>query len=362
MKLRQVLMLMGILFAIITSLIPVFGFAYAQMPGNAGLVIGLASLYRFPLIAFLGVLPTLIFVHIEPAAIFKLTVRGAAHALLTVGAVMGAFYFYGWLERSNLWVFFSLTVVGYVIGWFIAFISYRLYTKSAEARLKAKLELQQKEAEQQGLERYMAELERQQSAIRKFKHDYQNILLSINVFLQEKDWDGLSQYYAAKIEVASQAIAKDDLVLESLHKIRVREIKSILVAKLMIAQTLGISVTFEADEEIDQIPVDSVALVRMLGILLDNAIEALAEVGEGKLFVGCFKWDACISFIVQNTCAPNMPELHRLWKPGFSTKGEGRGLGLPNLLELADSQPNVTLETSIEAGDFVQRLAVHGER
>ena len=128
--------------------------------------------------------------------------------------------------------------------------------------------------------------------------------------------------------------------------------------KLMVAQNLDIDTTFEADGEIAHIPVDSVALVRMLGIILDNAIEELETLGQGKLLVACFKTEESVTFVVQNTCRPNIPQLHQLEQAGFSTKGEGRGLGLSNLAEITNSYPEIALWTSIKDGNFIQKLTV----
>ena len=248
-----------------------------------------------------------------------------------------------------------INAIFFVAFTMIAFVSFVMFAKS----LESKFEMQVKETERQSLEHYTAELERNQTDMRKFKHDYQNILLSIDTFLDENDLEGLKQYYVTKIATASQVITNNDIALEGLSRIKVREIKSILATKLMMAQNLGIDATFEADEEVNHIPVDSVVLVRMLGIVLDNAIEELTENGEGRLLVGCFKYESTITFIVQNTCRPNMPELHHLLKAGFSTKGKNRGLGLASLQELADSQPNVTLETGIEEDRFTQRIMIN---
>lgn len=237
----------------------------------------------------------------------------------------------------------------------IAFIIFIMLAKS----LEAKYEAQTKEAERQSLELYTAELERNQAAIWKFKHDYQNILISIGSFLDEGDLDGLKQYHATHTAMASQVITGDSIVLERLSKIKVREVKSIIAVKLMTAQNLGLTATFEVNEEIDFIPMDSIVLVRMLGIILDNAIEELTEICEGRIWIGCFKRELAIIFIVQNTCRSDIPELHKLLKAGFSTKGENRGLGLANLIELSDSQPNISLETSIEEGNFTQKLMIN---
>jgi len=127
----------------------------------------------------------------------------------------------------------------------------------------------------------------------------------------------------------------------------------------MLAQSNHVGATFEADKEIDDFYVDSVALVRIIGILMDNAIEALGELPGGKLLAGCFKDKSGISIIVQNTCRTDL-KLHELLQKGFSTKGEGRGLGLNNLQEIVDAHENLTLETKIAKSIFTQTLRIGG--
>jgi len=98
----------------------------------------------------------------------------------------------------------------------------------------------------------------------------------------------------------------------------------------------------------------------MLGIILDNAIEALSALGTGQLRVACLKMGGGVIFIVRNDCSPDMPKLHQLRQDGFSTKGKSRGQGLSILSELANACPNVTLDTSIADGKFVQKLIIGG--
>jgi len=217
-----------------------------------------------------------------------------------------------------------------------------------------------KEATQRYLEYYTEQIEEQQSAMRKFKHDYQNILTALSGFIYDEDWSGLTAYYTTRIEPASAVITKNDFALEALSRIKPREIKGLLVSKLMMAQNLGIDTTFEMPDEINHFPVDSVALVRMLGIILDNAIEELTTLGKGKLLVACYKDKRDFTFVVQNTCRPALPTLRQIEKIGYSTKGKGRGLGLSNLVELVNASPNITLKTSIDEGNFIQKLTLTG--
>ena len=224
-------------------------------------------------------------------------------------------------------------------------------------------EKQQKDLEQKNLQHYIDSLEQQQASIVKFRHDYQNLLISMQSFMHDEDWEGLKKFYASAADIASSAIAESRSTFDYIHRIKQREVKSIISAKLLQAQNISekIRVVFEANDTIDKIPVDSVVLVRMLGIILDNAIDALEELGRGTLFVSCLKWESGITFIVENTCPTNMPSLEQLCRPGFSTKGGKRGRGLSILSELIDACPNVMLDTTIEGGLFRQALLIETE-
>ncbi|MCL2567968.1 MAG: GHKL domain-containing protein [Oscillospiraceae bacterium] len=262
-----------------------------------------------------------------------------------------------WIMQGDILIFswntfFLFTYVGASILVFIFFTR----------ELKIKATIQQKETEQQAMSFYLHQLEEHLSGMRKFKHDYLNILNALYGFILAGDWDGLANYYTTKIEPASAIIVTDEFALENLSNIQAPEIKGILALKLMIAQNISMDIhtSVEAHEEIGAIPVDSISLVRMLGIIMDNAIEELETLGKGDLVIACFKTGNTVTFIVQNTCRPAI-SLRDLSQTGFTNKGEGHGLGLSNLSELAAAHPNITLQTSIADGTFTQRLIIGGE-
>lgn len=231
------------------------------------------------------------------------------------------------------------------------------YIKNLEKQNQLKF----KEEEQRNLLYYTDAIETQYTNMRKFKHDYQNILLSLNEFIEEKDLEGLTHYFNEKIKSVSEKMIKQNFALENLSRIKVKEIKSILAMKLMMAQEKGIVVQLEIKEEIHHIPMNTVNLVRMLGILLDNAIEALIDLDEKKdcpLIIGIWSDEENLTILIQNTCCEQIPKLHELRQTGFSTKGENRGLGLSNLFEMAAEESNVWLDTSIEKNQFIQKIII----
>lgn len=256
---------------------------------------------------------------------------------------------------NHLYIWMGLFGVGTI---FILLLTFVLYVRTIENRHH----IQRRKSEQRAMLRYMRRIEKQYTDMRKFKHDYRNILSSLDTFIDEDNMEGLKAYFEDKIKPVSEKAMQEDFAIDLLSKIRIREIKSILAIKLMMAQDHELMVELHVREEIFQIQTDTLALVRMLGIILDNAIEELREVRknrpDGRLIVEVWQDEEGTSFIIQNTCRPDTPKLHHLQKEGFSTKGKGRGLGLSNLAAIMIGQPNVFLNTSIAKNTFTQKIVI----
>ncbi|WP_218776226.1 sensor histidine kinase [Candidatus Enterococcus mansonii] len=224
--------------------------------------------------------------------------------------------------------------------------------------MKKRSEDQYKEKEKQNLKEYTTYLESNYNELRKFRHDYQNILTSLESFIEEDDFERLKDYYYQSIQKTQRLMQKNDFKLSEISHLEVTEIKSIVVSKLLQSQWAGIDTELEMKEVIDDINMDPVTLIRCLGIILDNAIEETKGNAEGFIRMAIIKEIHSLSFIVQNTIKADHPKLFEMNRSGFSTKGENRGLGLSNLKEMIDKQANVTLETSIDDRCFVQKIEI----
>jgi len=104
--------------------------------------------------------------------------------------------------------------------------------------------------------------------------------------------------------------------------------------------------------------IDIIALVRILGIFLDNSIEELKYLEKGNLSIAIFLIEKDTYIIIENTTKNDMQSLHELKKEGFSTKGKDRGLGLSNADQLIQRYPYLLWETSIEKNKFIQTLII----
>lgn len=261
--------------------------------------------------------------------------------------------FYGvYLGNNNEIV--TVNLIFFLLYLVASLVSFFMYISS----LKNKYDMQQKEREYIENQRYMEVMENQYQEIRKFRHDYKNILNSLEDFIVDRDYEGLSDYYFNKIKKTSTVIDQNDFKLEAIGNIRVREVKSILAAKLISMQEKGIDAQLEVNGIIEELSIDSISLVRILGIFLDNSIEELEFLGKGKLTVALYKDVTAVHIIIQNSCREDIPKFHILKQRGFSLKGAGRGEGLSNVQELIRTLENVRLATSISDGTFTQKLTI----
>lgn len=181
-------------------------------------------------------------------------------------------------------------------------------------------------------------------------------------YIEKEEFEELKDFFHSSVNKTKTFFGKDILHADELNKLDSLDVKSILTMKLIAAQEKEIDVQIESDDGIKlNQKVDSVLLIRILGILLDNAIEELENIADGKLSVGIFSVKGDTIFVIENTTRERIEPLQVLKQKGYSTKGEGRGLGLSNIDELTAMEPNILLETIISDQRFIQKVVVMGE-
>ena len=67
-----------------------------------------------------------------------------------------------------------------------------------------------------------------------------------------------------------------------------------------------------------------------------------------------------IQLLIRNTVRTIIEPLYQLKEPGFSTKGDGRGLGLSTVETLVNQSSILFLETTIDSNYFLQNLTIVG--
>ena len=208
----------------------------------------------------------------------------------------------------------------------------------------------------QDLQDYTHNLEAMYNGLRCFKHDYINILLSMSGYIENGNIDELKDFFENKIFPTKNLIDQGDYKLNQLSNIGVLEIKSLLSAKMIYAHDSGIDVTIDIPDKVDTFPIDTVDLARILGIFLDNAIEAALEAEQPRIGLNIIQNQAGVSIIINNCFRDNGKALHKLKQKGFTTKLGHQGIGLSNAQKIINSYDNILLETTIQCGYFIQHV------
>ena len=218
------------------------------------------------------------------------------------------------------------------------------------------IQTETKQKAMQDLQDYTRNLEAMYNSLRSFKHDYVNILLSLSGYIEEGDMDRLKDFFESKIFPTKNLITGEDYKLNQLSNIGVLEIKSLLSAKMIYAHESGIDITIDIPDKVESFLIDTVDLARILGIFLDNAIEATLKTEQPQIGLNIIQNKTGVSIIISNRFLDNGVMLHKLKQKGFSTKIGHQGIGLWNAQKIISSYDNVLLETTMKCDYFTQHI------
>lgn len=235
----------------------------------------------------------------------------------------------------------------------ISMLMYNTYRKALkEEQYKNKLN------QYDSLQSYTSELERLYVSMRQFKHDYVNILSTLSVYIDQEDTSALKEYFHHEILPISHSFSKSNTKLGTLANIKSLPLKSLLSSKLIYSMEKGIQTEIELPDIIDELPMEPIQLSRILGIFMDNAIEAALE-SEEKIIHFCLtRKDNRLIVIITNTSKPLNCPLADLSNFGVSSKGPLRGIGLNTVKNILNEYPLVTWDMEYQEPYFTQHLTL----
>ena len=245
----------------------------------------------------------------------------------------------------------------------VFFILFSSITYNLVKNTKIKSEVKSENQKLEQHKKYILSLEKNNNEIRKFKHDFNNIILGLDGYINNDDFDKekLKKYFNSTIMNFNNNIELNDIVIAKLNSIKVNSLKSLITNKVLMAQNNNIDVDINIQSEITDFYTDEMQLSRILGILLDNAIEASLELTDDKkIEVNIIQIDKTTDIQISNTFNNTGIPIADFNKEGFSTKGTNRGLGLSSAHEIANKL-NILLNTETDGNTFVQNLSIEGK-
>ena len=243
---------------------------------------------------------------------------------------------------------------------FILLCTYITVSVLKNIKLETNNKIESAKLEQQ--KKYILALEKNNNEIKKFKHDFNNIILGLDGYINNDDFnkEKLKKYFNSTIMNFNNNIELNNIVIAKLNSIKVSSLKSLITNKVLVAQNNNIDVDINIQGEIHDFYTDEMQLSRILGILLDNAIEAALEVPhDKKIEMNIIQIDKTTDIQISNTFNNIGIPIADFNKEGFSTKGTNRGLGLNSAHEIANKL-NMLLNTEIDGNTFIQNLSIEG--
>lgn len=194
--------------------------------------------------------------------------------------------------------------------------------------------------------------------VRGFKHDFDNIVTTICGYIRTEDMKGLKKYY---LQLEDDCQRVNNLYLLNPEIINNDGIYNLLTKKYNEAEEKDIKVNITFLLDFSTLHMKIYEFARILGILLDNAIEASSECEE-KIINLTFRNDSKNSrelIIIENTYNDKNLDTEKIFEKGVSGKDNHTGLGLWEVRKLIKKNNNINLYTSKNDNFFCQQLEIY---
>lgn len=333
-------------------------------------------------------------------SIFRLTNSVFIDALLRIGLIISTFYIVSKIAKKihsqligkNKNVFLGLLVYLYISSEVITilFIKSKVITPvvlfftvfiivqsifiigtyyeliSIQKHLLKKFQQDKLIKEQKQLQDYAEYLEKSEDELRAFRHDYRNMFNSLKISAQEGDTKELIQKLDeyTKTNLNAKAFEK----YRDVNHIKIKSLKSIIIAKLTEMYGSDIPYNFECRDDITKIPnnINELDLVRIIGISCDNAIEESKALLKQKkkahieIMISSNEDDE-FEYEIQNKRRDSEISLKQIQQRGYSTKKSHSGMGLANINSIKNKYENMTISYEVPKGYFDFYLVIEPE-
>ncbi len=241
---------------------------------------------------------------------------------------------------------------------FLSFLSLLAYFGVSIYSLTRVIKLAFTTQKLQNAEEYNKTLTILHDNVRGFKHDFDNIVTTIGGYVQTNDMEGLKKYY---VQLEDDCQKVNNLYVLNPKLINDPGIYSLLTTKYHEAEEKGIKIDMSLLLDLSKLNMKIYEFTRILGILLDNAIEASSECTE-KLINIIFRDDARNHrqlVIVENTYNDKTIDTEKIFDKGFSGKENHTGLGLWEVRKIISKNKNLNLYTTKNEKYFSQQIEIY---
>ena len=241
----------------------------------------------------------------------------------------------------------------------IRLILYLIYISYFIVSLKKIIKMKKNRERIEELECINKRLQKNYDNVRSFKHDFNNIMQSIGGYIALEDMKGLKEMYNSIVEEC-QEINNEQGISETV--INNPAIFNLINHKYNLAVNNGVRLEVKVHINLNNLNIKDLDLCRILGILIDNAIEAAKEC-ENKYVSIEFIYDKLNKrnlVIIENPCKNELIDINKIYEKDYSSKRKklNHGLGLWKVKQILKKNKNVIINTSRDKL-FKQQLEIY---
>lgn len=250
--------------------------------------------------------------------------------------------------ESNYYVN-AIFIIGIIVTVFVIFKS--------EAKSEKLLEMNQQ------MLNYVTKYEKIITEQGKANHEFKNQLMVIRGYAQMNSSNKLLEY----LDSITDDIKKthSSYLISNLNKFPDGGIKGLLYYKLSVMDDEKIKYEINVREGVkaklsNLSTIEYKNITKVLGVLLDNAIDASKKCKNKKVIIMVEKNKESVDFKIYNTCKEKV-DISKLGT-GYTTKGNGHGYGLRLVKDIINDNSYLDIERYLEDNYYVSVLHINNKK
>lgn len=229
----------------------------------------------------------------------------------------------------------SLLTASYSIALIVLalfFLQFAAMYHAAKERVKAQEDiiLQQ--------QAHLALLEELQQEMRSFRHDFTNLMAGMTIQARDGDLKGIQDFMGNTSSYFDERLGDEIKILEAVSRIQIPSLRSLVTSKISQMQKAGIQINVEILYPVFSEGMRQQDLLRSLGILLDNAVEAAKVSVRPRITLILLQTETELMAAVANSY-DKPPNLAKMSHDNYTTKGSSHGIGLMSLRKIIRKYP-----------------------
>lgn len=196
--------------------------------------------------------------------------------------------------------------------------------------------------------------------LRRERHDMKNMLLSVQGYIRDHNDEKANQLLSTFLQTNIDSKNYEEID-NSLSRLNISGLRNLIKEKAYRIVEQEIPLAIEVNAKIDSLPGSEVKTARIIGILLDNAIEATSNQKRPYIQIALLRHDEeNYELVVANSLEKTL-DLNKAMKFEHSEKENHQGIGLSNITQLVDNDDRYSFSAEVKEKVIIMTCFIQGK-